>query len=188
MENSIRFLNPFNFSKETNFSSENQCKFFFYNYLDSMNPNVLALQGNIPKCPICLGYLNEPVKPNNCSHIYCKFCLEMWLQKKENCPLCRTKIDGITKIFFPLKSTQKNNKLSHLFFSIKELKLDNYHKFSEKCLICGKAEPQDNLIMCDCCCYFQSHIECDPPMGLSHGKFYCRFCRKKFIEAIKSSK
>lgn len=152
-----------------------------------MDPNVLSLRGNIPKCPICLDFLNDPVKPNICSHIFCNFCLQMWLQKKESCPLCRKKIDKISKIFFPYKANRTNKKLDHLFYSIKELKLDNYQKFSRKCLVCGKAQPEDELLICDCCCYFQSHIHCDPPLGLSHGKFFCRFCRRKFVEAIKSA-
>ena len=112
----------------------------------------------------------------------------MWLQKKDNCPLCRKKIDDITKLYFPNYKDKGNYKLNHLFYTIKHLKTDNYMKVSEKCLICGKQEPQDELLPCNCCNYFVSHIKCDPPMGLSHGKFYCRFCRKKFLESIKSIK
>ena len=150
-----------------------------------MNPYVLELQNNISKCPICLGNLIEPVMINICNHIFCKFCIEMWMQKKEICPLCRQKINGITKIYYPNQTKKMNNKLAHLFYSIKELKLDNYSKFSSKCLVCGKEDPKDELFLCDCCFYFQSHFKCDPPLGLSHGKFYCRFCRRKFVESLK---
>lgn len=150
-----------------------------------MNPNIMALQENIPKCPICLGCLVNPVMINLCSHIFCELCITMWLQKKESCPLCRKKLDKITKIYFPNNSNKKNNKHNYLFYSIENLKLDNYDKFTEKCLICGEEQPKDELILCHCRGYFYSHFKCDPPMGLYHGKFYCRFCRRKFIESIK---
>lgn len=178
--------NPFIDLNDNNISTSlDKCKFISYNNIVSINPNILALEDKIPKCPICLGYVTEPTMINVCSHIFCKFCLEMWFQKKENCPLCRKKINGITKLYFPKTSSKKNTKLEHLFFSIKHVKLDNCEKFIQKCLICGKKEPENELILCDCCYYFYSHYQCDPPLGLSHGKFYCKFCRKKFVEALK---
>ena len=95
MNNNTNLRNPFQNTNTKNFYTLNsQCNIIFYNHLVSMNPNVLALKGNIPKCPICLGYLNEPVKPNGCPHIFCKLCLEMWIQKKDICPLCRKKINN----------------------------------------------------------------------------------------------
>lgn len=112
----------------------------------------------------------------------------MWLQKKDECPICRSKIDEIIHIYFPSSYSHINNNLLHLKYSIENLKLDNYGKFSEKCLICGKEEPKDQLIICDNCSFFQSHLMCDPPSGLIYGKFFCRFCRKKFIESIKQFK
>ncbi len=130
-----------------------------------MNPNVLNLQGNIPKCPICLWNLVDPVKPDSCMHIFCKFCLLMWLQKKTHCPLCRNNIKEIISIYFAFAPKSKNNKLDHLFYSIKELKLDNSSKFSQKCLVCGKEQPEEELLLCDSCLYFQTHITCDPPLG-----------------------
>ena len=71
----------------------------FFNQIVSMNPNILVLEENMPKCPICLGYLKNPVMIILCSHIFCELCTTMWLQKKENCPLCRKKLDQITKIY-----------------------------------------------------------------------------------------
>ena len=55
------------FSDKQNCSSTllNKCNNTFYNYLVSMNPNVLSLKDNIPKCSICLGFLVKPVKPNS---------------------------------------------------------------------------------------------------------------------------
>ena len=188
MSDNYNLQNPFNQSKINTSNFDDKCNFIFYNNLVSMNPNVLSLKDNIPQCSICLGCLTEPVKPDSCRHIFCKFCLEMWLQKKSHCPLCRCNITKISKIYFPFKPKYKNEKYNHLFFSIENLKLDNYGKFSEKCLVCGKDDNKDELLICDCCCYFQTHMQCDPPLGLSYGKYYCRFCRKKFVDSLKTNK
>ena len=51
-----------------------------------------ASDGN---CPICLG----PLSPNpqqttttRCGHLFCRCCLQKWLQQKHSCPLCKTSI------------------------------------------------------------------------------------------------
>lgn len=128
------------------------------------------------------------IKSKNCSHIFCEICLFMWLQKNNKCPICRKNIDETIQIYFPCSSGKVNNRLLYLKYSIENVKLDNFAKYSEKCLICGKLEPKEQLIICDNCNYFQTHLLCDPPTGLIYGKFYCRFCRKKFIQSIKSCK
>ena len=188
MSDNINLNNPFITNNDDPSKFQEKCKQNFYNFIDSMNPNVLCLKGNIPKCPICLGNFVEPVKPDSCMHIFCRFCLLMWLQKKSHCPLCRRNIKEITNIYYAFTCKDKNTKLDHLFYSIKHLKTDNYCKFSEKCLVCGKKSPEEELIICDSCLHFQTHFSCDPPLGLSHGKYFCRFCRRKFIESIKSGK
>ena len=151
-----------------------------------MNPNVVMLKDNIPTCPICLGFLNNPIKSTNCSHLFCDLCLHMWLQKKSQCPICRKTIDKTISIYFPNNDIIVNNKLNHLFNSIQNLKLDNYGKLIFKCLVCGKIEPKEQLMVCNLCNYFQSHVFCDPPLGLTFGKYYCGFCRRKFIESLKN--
>lgn len=109
----------------------------------------------------------------------------MWLQKKNVCPICRKDIDKIISLYFPIIQNHKNTKLNTLFFTIENVKIDNFGHISKKCLICGKEEPQEQLIICDCCNYFQTHLLCDPPIGLSYGKYYCPFCRRKFIESLR---
>jgi hypothetical protein len=110
----------------------------------------------------------------------------MWLQKKNQCPICRCIIEKIIPIYFPSSKSNKSTKLNHLYYSVENLKLDNYGHLSTKCLICGKEEPKEELIGCDFCNYFQCHVFCDPPIGLSFGKYYCAFCRKKFIESLRN--
>ena len=67
----------------------------------------------------------------------------MWLQKKDNCPLCRNPIEKKISLYYPNNGNITNNKLNYLFFSIENLKLDNYGRTSEKCLVCGNEEPKE---------------------------------------------
>ena len=46
------------------------------------------------ECSICLE--NKELVATNCNHSFCENCLIEWLQKNENCPLCREKIDYFT--------------------------------------------------------------------------------------------
>lgn len=39
-------------------------------------------------CCICQGVLNGPVE-SPCRHVYCRLCIERWLDNNENCPTCR---------------------------------------------------------------------------------------------------
>lgn len=49
-------------------------------------------------CQICLGKVKDPcVCPN--FHVFCEFCIEIWLEKSKQCPTCR-----ISRIFSKLIS------------------------------------------------------------------------------------
>ena len=110
----------------------------------------------------------------------------MWLQKKNICPICRRNIDEIVQLYFPNEVNKNNSKLQHLYYNVKYVKLDNYGQLSKKCLICGSEEPKEQLLICDFCNFFQAHIFCDPSNGIAYGKYFCPFCRKKFIESLKN--
>ncbi|CRG98952.1 RING zinc finger protein, putative [Plasmodium relictum] len=43
------------------------------------------------RCPICMLILYKPVK-TECSHIFCRECIEKVLKKFDYCPMCRNKI------------------------------------------------------------------------------------------------
>lgn len=185
MTDNMNYVNPFKKSNTNAISNNFMGIYLFYNYLASINPNVLTLLDNFPKCPICLNYLKDPIKPLDCSHIFCEICLLMWLQKKNQCPICRIYIPKTTHIYLPYSSKNKNNKLELLNYDIEQVKLDNFRKISKICLVCGKEEPIDELIICDLCNYFQVHFNCDPPSGLVYGKYYCIHCRRIFIKYLK---
>ena len=42
-------------------------------------------------CPIHLETLEDPVQ-GPCGHVFCRKCLQTWLQKKEFCPICKKPI------------------------------------------------------------------------------------------------
>lgn len=45
-------------------------------------------------CSICSELFIKAVTLN-CSHTYCKYCIEMWRQRQNGCPICRVKITSV---------------------------------------------------------------------------------------------
>ena len=45
------------------------------------------------KCPICVDKHKNPVKLENCIHIFCKKCIDRWIKSKKNCPICKISSD-----------------------------------------------------------------------------------------------
>ena len=43
-------------------------------------------------CTICLDNLNNHVSLKYCSHEFCKNCFDIWSNKSNKCPICRTQI------------------------------------------------------------------------------------------------
>ena len=41
------------------------------------------------KCQICFNLVWEPVEIENCSHIFCKYCINKSLMERKICPVCR---------------------------------------------------------------------------------------------------
>lgn len=52
----------------------------------------------ILSCPICQNVFVDP-KRISCGHTFCNLCIISWLKNKNNCPLCRFKINknGVSK-------------------------------------------------------------------------------------------
>lgn len=58
------------------------------------------------RCPICLKQVMSPINPNNCRHIFCKYCLKKWLSIKKSCPMCRKNVDFYSKVDLTDKNLQ----------------------------------------------------------------------------------
>jgi SNF2 family DNA or RNA helicase len=58
-------------------------------------------------CSICLDDLKNPLMIPSCQHIFCSGCILQWLNKKKECPLCRSEVMLKGLIHIKLKETQK---------------------------------------------------------------------------------
>jgi SNF2 family DNA or RNA helicase len=56
-------------------------------------------------CHICCDPLTKPVLEPNCHNIFCGNCLLQWLQQKNSCPLCRSKIEPQQLVYIDVNST-----------------------------------------------------------------------------------
>lgn len=50
-----------------------------------------VVEGQTGRCPICQEYPSEPVC-TKCNHVFCLGCLQPWIKKKPNCPMCKAKV------------------------------------------------------------------------------------------------
>ena len=57
----------------------------------------MDLQQINTSCPICLDTFKNP-HSIGCSHIFCKKCINKWLDEKDSCPVCRKDYVG----YFPI--------------------------------------------------------------------------------------
>eukprot|EP00102_Acyrthosiphon_pisum_P024153 XP_016661363.1 PREDICTED: E3 ubiquitin-protein ligase RNF8-like [Acyrthosiphon pisum] len=55
--------------------------------------NVGLLENDDHQCCICLQIF---IKPSllGCSHMFCEWCIDKWLEKYNHCPTCRVRVDG----------------------------------------------------------------------------------------------
>ena len=53
---------------------------------------------NIIRCPICLGNVMTPVRPKECSHIFCLLCFLKWTELSSKCPYCKKEFSTYIKL------------------------------------------------------------------------------------------
>jgi SNF2 family DNA or RNA helicase len=63
-------------------------------------------------CPICTGKLNNPVLEPKCQNLFCGQCLLTWLEKKQDCPMCRSPIDTTDLIYLSNENSTSNDSTS----------------------------------------------------------------------------
>lgn len=61
-------------------------------------------------CPICREKLNIPVLEPSCQNLFCGECLLTWLQKKQNCPMCRATIDTKDLVYLSCEDSSCGSK------------------------------------------------------------------------------
>lgn len=69
-------------------------KFFKHNCpnCDCDNCNDIELNEIVPRCCICLEDITDDLKQTACSHCYHSDCIDEWVSRNHNCPLCRRTI------------------------------------------------------------------------------------------------
>uniref|UniRef100_A0A061RNG7 RING-type E3 ubiquitin transferase n=1 Tax=Tetraselmis sp. GSL018 TaxID=582737 RepID=A0A061RNG7_9CHLO len=56
---------------------------------------VAGARHELPSCPICLNDILDPKEKavvTPCFHVFCRSCLQRWLQQKNLCPLCKGRV------------------------------------------------------------------------------------------------
>jgi hypothetical protein len=56
-------------------------------------------QGFESECSICFETLDKPLSLE-CHHIFCEYCITLWLKRKKACPICRS-IPGLAIQDYP---------------------------------------------------------------------------------------
>jgi len=59
-------------------------------YSITIDKNILTERLN-QNCACCLNIIADKLTILDCKHIYCTDCITPWLQKQDNCPLCKNK-------------------------------------------------------------------------------------------------
>ncbi|KAL0272444.1 UNVERIFIED_CONTAM: hypothetical protein PYX00_005407 [Menopon gallinae] len=59
--------------------------------------NIADVMESELQCSVCSELFVTPITLN-CSHTFCKYCIETWKKKKKNCPICRKKITSENRL------------------------------------------------------------------------------------------
>ena len=65
-------------------------------YINSYNQDNVIENNNYDLiCPICINIIKEPksCSSNHNSHSFCKMCIDLYLNKKDICPICKNKFE-----------------------------------------------------------------------------------------------
>ncbi|CAI2355528.1 unnamed protein product [Caenorhabditis sp. 36 PRJEB53466] len=60
-------------------------------FTDSSFGSIAKLDDYEEPCTVCHGDMTNPIKLE-CKHVFCKVCIETWLDQKTTCPMCRAEV------------------------------------------------------------------------------------------------
>jgi hypothetical protein len=134
---------------------------------------------------ICLERVCSPVKTDNCNHIFCRRCFEVYTKKFSKCPTCKKEFNSYDDIF-------KKNSINY-----QQLKIINFQnedrlyrlcheKIKESyCVICHKTDNKEFFLHCARCFFNEVHYNCDNWNGLVFGVYICPICHNSFYNNLK---
>ncbi|KAF4630840.1 hypothetical protein G7Y89_g7297 [Cudoniella acicularis] len=119
------------------------------------------------------------IKP--CGHILHDECLRLWSQKANSCPICRQtfnlvevldKVDGTVQSEYAVEDKKQSASTE---FDPNWIVAAVEEEESVPCPICGNAEREDVLLLCDGC-NAPYHTFCIGLSGVPRGQWFCMEC------------
>lgn len=156
--------------------------------------------GQALTCVICLGAPKFPTgRPESCKHVFCFLCINNWVKRRSECPLCKSRTKFIIKTAADGKETKiKVRQRTEAQFSHELATADEQYGSQDEiditvafaqCRVCHRSDNPDRLLLCDgrvgqefngapIHCNAAYHCYClpEPLAEVPHGRWYCPFC------------
>lgn len=140
-------------------------------------------------CIICLSKIKDPVRPDQCHHIFCKICFILYAQSFDHCPVCKIKFSTIVELYsFKKPNKYKDNPFFNDLSGERLYRLSLKEMPKEICVVCKKNKDNDLLILCDMCGINSVHYYCDASPMIGIGYYMCPICRNRNYKQIKKYK
>jgi len=155
----------------------------------ALNPSLFKKSKEVMDfiCMICgdVACPSIAVEHTGCGHIFCKSCLEPWLNKKDTCPYCKGETNG------KIRSLQNENKIVYRYLSSFEVSCPTSANGLEGCKWSGEWSELGNhlkicpeaIVLCSLGCQHKcprksiAHHEINM---CPHRQTKCIFCDKMF--------
>lgn len=141
---------------------------------------------NTDKCPICLAKFKgqEVGCPDSCDHLFCVDCITEWGKNVNTCPVDRSQFAAVL-VRAHMKTTYVTRSIPIRAGQPPEEPLPPEPEADNTtCEVCGSADNEETLLLCDGC-DLGWHTDClRPPLDdVPDGEWYCDACRRVVQEA-----
>jgi len=135
-------------------------------------------------CKICFSVVRDPISCNFCEDLFCSFCLDICLNKKNRCPHCRGSPFYKRKINKNLKNILNEIDIKCPLFCNEIFKYKNLEKHLNLCTMLSK------IYICNLCSYHVKVEENDLKQVKIHNDecpeilYKCPDCKKNFNKRV----